>query len=211
MGTKRWLPGLALAGALLALIALATAAPRAQAGAGGWTAEYFNNMTLTGAPVLVREEGPYLDLYRDGTAPAPGVNIEHFSARWTRTDDYIEGTYRIAAAGDDGIRVYVDGALVIDAWYDQEITTYTADVPLSAGTHGARVEYYNNLLKVAASVWIERLSAPATAVPTATDVPAAAPTGAPPATGTPSRRAPSPPRARRRRYRRRRGPPRPSP
>lgn len=182
------LSGLSLVGALLAAAAfaltLAPAAPRARAATGGWTAEYFNNMTLTGAPVLVREEGPYLDLYRAGTAPAPGVNIEHFSARWTRTDNYIGGTYRIAAAGDDGIRVYVDGALVIDAWYDQEITTYTTDVPLSAGTHSARVEYYNNFLKVAASVWIERL-APATAVPTTTDVPAAAPTGAPPATGTP--------------------------
>ena len=46
------------------------------------------------------------------------------------------------ARADDGIRVWVDGASVINAWRDQAPTTYQATVPLTAGTHEVRVEYY---------------------------------------------------------------------
>ncbi len=47
-------------------------------------------------------------------------------------------------SADDGARLYVDGALVLDAWKDQAPTTYTVDVPLSAGPHGLRLDYYEN-------------------------------------------------------------------
>ena len=44
--------------------------------------------------------------------------------------------------GDDGIRVLVDGVPVIDGWFYQPPTTYTADIPLSEGQHTVVVEYF---------------------------------------------------------------------
>ena len=38
-----------------------------------------------------------------------------------------------SATGDDGIRVLVDGALIVDGWFCQSPPTYTADIPLSEG------------------------------------------------------------------------------
>jgi hypothetical protein len=38
--------------------------------------------------------------------------------------------------------VLVDGELVIDGWFYQPPTTYTAEVPLSAGQHTVVVEYF---------------------------------------------------------------------
>ena len=42
------------------------------------------------------------------------------------------------------MRVYLDGALVIDQWKDQPPTTYTASRSVSAGDHTVSVEYYEH-------------------------------------------------------------------
>ena len=44
--------------------------------------------------------------------------------------------------GDDGIRVLLDGTPVVDGWFYQAPTTYTADVPLLEGEHTVVVEYF---------------------------------------------------------------------
>ncbi len=87
---------------------------------------------------------PALSCFFDGsTAPAPGVNAQNFSVRWTRTDTYAAATYRFTGTTDDGMRIKVDSTTVVDAWFDQGQTTYYADMPLSAGSHTVVVEYYN--------------------------------------------------------------------
>src|SRR6201988_1193453 len=50
-----------------------------------------------------------------------------------------EGTYSIRTISDDAVRVWVDGALVIDAWTPHESQVHYA--PLTPGEHGLRVEY----------------------------------------------------------------------
>jgi hypothetical protein len=42
------------------------------------------------------------------------------------------------------MRVYLDGALVIDQWKDQSASTYTASRAVPAGNHEVKVEYYEN-------------------------------------------------------------------
>ena len=44
-----------------------------------------------------------------------------------------------------GVRLYVDGALLIDKWFDQSFTTYKAMKTLAAGSHQVKVEYYEHL------------------------------------------------------------------
>ncbi len=57
--------------------------------------------------------------------------------------DIPPGIYRLTAASDDGIRVYVDDRLVIDRWTVRSITVDTADVHLGGGHHLIRVEYFD--------------------------------------------------------------------
>ena len=45
---------------------------------------------------------------------------------------------------DDGVRLRVDGQLVVDRWVDQSAATYTANVALTAGPHTIVMEYYEN-------------------------------------------------------------------
>ena len=52
------------------------------------------------------------------TGPGLGVNVDNFSARWTGQFPFTGGTYTFSSTTDDGVRVYVDGSLLIDGWHD---------------------------------------------------------------------------------------------
>jgi glucose/arabinose dehydrogenase len=106
-----------------------------------FAAQYFDNTTLAGTPVVTRDESA-VDFDWGAGSPDTAVPANFFSARWTRMKDYADGTYRFTVTGDDGIRLLVDGTQVIDGWSDHGSTTYTADVPLIAGPHTVVVEYY---------------------------------------------------------------------
>ena len=107
-----------------------------------FAAEYFDNTALAGSPVLTRSDETVDFDWGSAGPPAPTVPADGFSARWTRTREYAAGTYRYTVTGDDGIRVRVDGNLVVDGWSDHPPTTYTADVPLTVGQHTVVIEYY---------------------------------------------------------------------
>jgi hypothetical protein len=106
-----------------------------------WRGEYFNNPSLAGAPALVRNDVAVGFDWGSGS-PAPGLPVDNFSARWTRSLDFDAGAYRFYARVDDGVRLWIDNNLVIDQWHDSALTTYSADVNLSQGTHTVRMEYY---------------------------------------------------------------------
>jgi hypothetical protein len=112
--------------------------------AGRWSGEYFNNITLSGPPMMVRDDGAdFLNLNFGGGSPgsACGLGADNFSARWTRTVNFAAGTYRFSAAVDNGLRLYVDGDLKINQWGEFPPNTYTADVALSAGNHEIKLEF----------------------------------------------------------------------
>jgi glucose/arabinose dehydrogenase len=108
-----------------------------------FTAEFFANRDLAGSPVVTRMD-ERIDFQWGGAAPDPALPNDSFSARWTRTTTYEAGTYRFTVTGDDGIRVRVDGDVVVNGWFYQAPTTYTADVPLTAGEHTVVVEYFEH-------------------------------------------------------------------
>jgi hypothetical protein len=64
--------------------------------------------------------------------------------RWTRTLNLSEGTYRFAIKTDDGARLFVDNVLILDQWHAASGQTYVLDVPLGAGNHVVRLEYYED-------------------------------------------------------------------
>jgi len=111
---------------------------------GQYQARYYANQTLSGSPVLTRcEQAPLA--YNWGTgSPDPSVPADHFSASWSGSFTFQAGAYVFTATADDGIRVRLDGTLIVDAWVDQPPTTYTSTRTLTAGAHTVSVEYYEN-------------------------------------------------------------------
>lgn len=118
-----------------------------------WQASYWNNNSLFGSPVLTRSESAVNYDWGFGS-PAPGiVTSDNFSARWTRSVYFNAGTYRFTTQSDDGIRVYVDGSLVIDNWTVHALQTNVADVTLATGTHSIVVEYFEQTGLAVAKFW----------------------------------------------------------
>jgi hypothetical protein len=121
-----------------------------------WRGEYFGNRFLTGSPTLVRDDGN-IDFVWGTESPAPGLPGDGFSARWTRTIALQGGSYRFYATSDDGVRIWLDGVLIIDQWHDGSAVTYTSDRTIGAGNHSLRVEYYENSGDAQIRVWWQRL------------------------------------------------------
>lgn len=109
--------------------------------ANSFNAQYFKNPGLAGTPVVQRTE-PVIDFNWDLSSPDAQLPNDGFSARWVKSEDFVQGTYKFSATGDDGLRLFIDGLLVIDKWIDQASTTYTATVDLNSGSHQIMMEYY---------------------------------------------------------------------
>lgn len=113
----------------------------AQAADNSWQAKYWNNKTLSGEPVLVRQENNLNHDWGD-SRPDSQVDKDAFSARWTRSINFAAGTYRFTATMDDGMRVWVDNVLIIDSWWDSQVHSLSYDMYLNSGDHQVKVEYY---------------------------------------------------------------------
>lgn len=106
-----------------------------------WCGEYFANPNLAGTPTLVRND-PAVDFNWSASAPADSLPADGFSARWTRTQLFDEGLYRFQLWVDDGLRLFIDDALVLDEWRDGGKRAMTVDYRLRAGYHTVSVEFY---------------------------------------------------------------------
>ena len=113
-------------------------------------------MKLDGEPVLVREDAE-VDFDWGMGSPAPEVNADKFSVRWTRTADLPPGLYRFTVTSDDGARMWVNKRLVISAWYDHTEMTFRREMQLPGGPVDLRLEYYENEMAALIKVSWERI------------------------------------------------------
>jgi uncharacterized protein YgiM (DUF1202 family) len=139
---------LALCAALIVtpLIAFRPALGQDQIWGSNWQAYYWDNQNFSGNPKIIRTD-PAINFNWQTGSPDPAIPSDHFSARWYGTFNFAAGTYTFRAGADDGIRVAIDGNIVINAWQDavSGFQVRTADVVLGAGDHNIIVDYYENL------------------------------------------------------------------
>ncbi len=120
----------------------------------GMTGEYFDNMNLSGKPVLTRIDT--IINFNFGTgSPAPGIPDDHFSIRWKGKIIPPETIHHIGTKTDDGSRLYVDGKLLINDWRDHGEQQHSAEVELKAGKeYEIEFDQYDNALgSTARLVW----------------------------------------------------------
>ena len=117
-------------------------------GTGLW-GEYFNdpnNGTHFVTRVLRRVDST-VNFDWEANAPGSGVTVDNFSVRWTgQVQAPQNGDYIFSTTADDGVRLWINGLLVIDNWVDQSATTKnSAAITLVAGTrYDIRMEYYEH-------------------------------------------------------------------
>ena len=118
-----------------------------------WLAQYWSNTSLSGHPTLTRVD-PAINYDWGRGSPDPDIiDPDEFSVRWSRSVYFEAGTYQFTTQSDDGIRVYVDGRLIIDNWTVHALQTNTADVTLASGTHSLVVEYFEHTGLAVARLW----------------------------------------------------------
>lgn len=121
-----------------------------------WKGEYYSNRLLQGDPGLVRNDAE-VNFAWGLASPAPEIGPDNFSVRWTRTLSLPTGDYRFYVRSDDGVRIWVDSRLIVDAWNEEMNYTLEGDITLAAGDHHVQVEYYEALGAAQIILWWEPL------------------------------------------------------
>lgn len=107
----------------------------------GWIAEYYDNPTFSGEPSFVTSDET-IDMNWSTSAPYQTLPSDFFSVRWTSQATFEGGIYRFRVGADDGIRLTIDGNILIDAFEPGPFRSITRDVQIPEGEHIVEVDYY---------------------------------------------------------------------
>jgi hypothetical protein len=108
----------------------------------GLTGEYFDNMDFTALRVTRTDATVNFDW--QSTSPDASIGPDTFSVRWTgQVLAPYSQTYTFYTVSDDGIRLWVNGQLIINNWSDHADTENWGTIALSAGQRiRPRMEFY---------------------------------------------------------------------
>jgi RHS repeat-associated protein len=112
--------------------------------ANGLQATYYDNLDFTGTKVLRTD--PAINFDWGGGSPEPTMGVDGFSVRWEGqiVPRYSE-TYTFYAGSDDGVRLWINGQLIVNNWWDRGHTEGTGTINLVLGqSYDIRMEYYEN-------------------------------------------------------------------
>jgi uncharacterized protein YraI len=113
---------------------------------GQWFATYYPNENLEGNPVAIQTEPTIGGNWGFGV-PVASLPVDHWSARWTQTFTLPEGRYRINIMADDGVRVYLNGSLILNEWHGHIPQTYTVDFLGTNQPQAINVEFFDAVLQ----------------------------------------------------------------
>jgi chitodextrinase len=110
----------------------------------GLKGEYYDNKDLTKLKIARVDASINFDW--DKGSPHWSIAADTFSVRWTGqiVPRYSE-EYTFHTKTDDGVRLWVDGRLIINKWNDQSSAEHSAKIWLEAGKrHNIKMEYYDS-------------------------------------------------------------------
>jgi len=108
----------------------------------GWQGRYYQQPDLSGSSIVRRD--PRVEFQWNNGPPLPDLPEDDFSVRWdTCLQLGRQQTLEAFLGSNDGIRLYVDGELFVDSWFDRSFTSQSYALTLDAGSHHLAVEYYD--------------------------------------------------------------------
>src|SRR5688500_17693550 len=111
----------------------------------GLTAVYYDNIDFTGKTFQRTDANVNLQV---GTgSPVPKViGPDTFSVRWTGTiQPQFSQAYTFYTQSNNGVRLWVNGKLLVNNWVEHNLTEDRGTISLTAGKrYDLRVEFYDN-------------------------------------------------------------------
>lgn len=111
---------------------------------GGLLGTYFDKEDLSGQKVQYLDEN--IDFEWGESWPVPGVPSDHFSVRWTgQIEVPTNANYSFIANCDEGIRLWIDGELIIDRWAKNHGGEFRGKRSLQSGRkYDFKLEYFDS-------------------------------------------------------------------
>jgi hypothetical protein len=112
----------------------------------GLTAQYYSDMNLMNfyKQQIVRR----IDFNWGTGSPLNNWRKDEFSIRWIGfLEAPSDGNYDFYTHSDDGVRLWIDGALLIDNWTTHHVTVNRASIEMAKGYHPIKIEYYEKHLQ----------------------------------------------------------------
>ena len=117
----------------------------------GLNVTYFDESNFTGHSVS--KVDPYINYNWGFNAPYPQLGRDTFSAIWSGNVNVTQaGKYTFYARTDDGVRLYIDGRLIINAWRNKGLSEVRGTIQLSPGRHQIIMQYYENKGRASAAL-----------------------------------------------------------
>jgi glucose/arabinose dehydrogenase len=145
-----------------------TATYAASSGTGtGLSATYYDNLNFTGTSFT--RVDPTVNFSWGAGAPAASMGADTFSVRWTgRVQPQFSQTYTFYTQSDDGVRLWVNGQLLVNNWTDHSSTENVGTIALIAGQrYDIRLEFFENTGSATARLSWSSASTPKAVVPAA--------------------------------------------
>ena len=109
----------------------------------GLTAQYFHNSDFT---IFAGDRTEAVDFSWGTSSPFPGVDSDSFSVRWVgQVEPEFSESYVFRTLSNDGVRLWVDGQLLVDNWTTHELKSDYGIIDLIAGQrYDIRLEYFDS-------------------------------------------------------------------
>ena len=106
----------------------------------GWPPESWE--TVLNSTALSKQRARSINFNWESQPPAYGVPANYFALVASATIELAEGNYTLMTLADDGVRVFLDGRVVIEDWTAHPPTRNVAQAEIKGGKHYIRIEYF---------------------------------------------------------------------
>jgi len=119
----------------------------------GLQAEYFVDRSLN--QLFQARVDTNINFNWGNSAPIAGMSVNDFSVRWTgRLQARRSGVHQFHTVSDEGVRLWIDGKLIIDNWTGHFLTEDSGSLALVAGRYyDVTMEYFEGSFSAAAQLF----------------------------------------------------------